>query len=643
MCGISGFLVYDGFTANSEALAKKFAKSLAHRGNEEYGLFKDDYAFLSNSRLSIIDLDGGTQPFVSNCGRFALVFNGEIYNYQELLTRVQECLPNFQSESDAEILVNYLAIGKLERAVQSLNGNFAIALYDIEAKDLYLIRDRTGQRPLHYTLTDRGFYFSSEVKSFMAVDEIDFRFDTREISNIVKYWSSSSGRTIWEGIHEVPRATIIKIEEDRKISRSMYWDLKSLLSRPKRKVEQKQYKDEFLKALNYRCISDVGFGIYLSGGLDSSAVCAGLKILGYSNLNSFSVSFEDKNLDESSFQESVASHFGLNHTSIHISQNDLTTHFQKSVWHCENVFFRTAPIPMLMLSQKVNELGIKVVLTGEGSDEFNYGYNVFKEQLLLDRWKQLSKEDRYKTLENLYPYILKDHPSKRKIMLSHIYGQYDNGKIINGHTLRLSKGNRAAKIFKTDERSFEEMKSYKGLENTVLFEVDTLLTGYLLSTQGDRVSLAHSVENRTPFLDPEFLNFVTQINPNQQFDLLDEKKLLKSAFKEELPKSILGRRKTPYRSADKDFVVSWINAYGEELLTTQIEKLSISESLDLNYIKQLIAKGLNPDILDESILNSLVALFSILELESIFIKRNLFGLSEEIIEWTKVLIPSNYK
>ena len=208
----------------------------------------------------------------------------------------------------------------------------------------------------------------------------------------------------------------------KKYSFYKYFDIGKCFEQPKTKTSIKTYKDNFLKALTYRCISDVEIGVYVSGGIDSSAVAAALAALGYKNMRSYSISFDNKEFDESKFQKLCAGHFNFNHTSISISEKELINNFKKTLWHTENIMFRTAPIPMFLLSQKVSEDGIKVVITGEGSDEFNYGYNIFKEHDLISNWEIISEEEKRKKNRpfiSLYIFA-KDKTKRSKFFSLHV-------------------------------------------------------------------------------------------------------------------------------------------------------------------------------------------------------------------------------
>ena len=623
MCGISGFINYWD-KDQSETLLNLMASSLGHRGDEEFGMFSSEKAFLSNSRLSIIDLEFGTQPFLSKCKNFACVFNGEIYNHKELQEELIGTQYSINSNSDSEVLVNYLAFKGVNEGVPKLNGNFAIAFYDLINEDLYLIRDRIGQRPLFYTIVNDTLFFSSEVKSFLNIPEFDFDFDWHQIKTSTVTWSTDQSGTIWNNISQVPFSSIFKWENKKKYSFYKYFDIGKCFEQQKVKTSIKSYKDNFFKALAYRCISDVEIGVYVSGGIDSSAVAAALSESGHKNMRSYSITFDNKEFDESRFQKLCADHFNFKHTSISISEKELINNFKNTLWHTENIMFRTAPIPMFLLSQRVSKDGIKVVITGEGADEFNYGYNVFKEHDLISNWRIISEEEKRKRIELLYPYIFAKDKSKRSKFLAYMYLQYSKGIFYNGHSSRLNKGKKALKIFITKKFDSSQIVDsyYKKMSDCIKFEHKTLLSGYLLSTQGDRVSLANSVENRTPFLDPNFINYLGTIDPNNQFNYSSEKILLRDSFKESLPKELVERPKNPYRSVDSDFLKGWINKNGINNVLSDLNNSVFNDEISLDYLTNLLRKLDKNKLEDESSLNALMIIFSLIELKKIFIDKS---------------------
>lgn len=568
MCGIAGILNPPSQPSPDRATLTRMITRLHHRGPDGTGFFIEGPVGLAHARLSIIDLASGDQPIHNETKDIWVVFNGEIFNYLELRTALEAQGHRFYTRSDTEVIVHlYEQYG--DDFVQHLNGQFAIALWDQRRQRLLLTRDRVGIRPLFYTESAGQLIFASEVKSIFAVPSVSRRIDRRAVAEICTYWSPLAPRSAFENIQSLPPGHTMVVEGGKKkITR--YWDWQF----PARAVVAKseaEYAEELrallIDAVRLQLRADVPVGAYLSGGLDSSIITSLIRNFTDTPLRTFSLTFEDDEFDESAYQRELVGYLGTEHTSIRCTRADIAAAFPRTVFHVETPIVRTGPAPLMLLSGHVRDANYKVVLTGEGADEVFGGYDIFKEAKIRRFWaRQPASTWRGRILEKLYPY-LKNSPTKSRAFTEAFFqeGMEHVDAPYFAHTPRWSTTQRIAQFFSDDMRAeIGAWDAYEAFDATVpdpirhalpmgrdqYTEAHTLMTGYLLSSQGDRVAMANSVEGRVPFLDHRVIEFANQLPPQHKIRGLNEKYLLKKSMQGLLPETVRGRTKQPYRAPD---------------------------------------------------------------------------------------------
>lgn len=577
MCGIVGTLNLTKDCPVDELLLRKMLGAIRHRGPDQFGTYVYRQGRrgvgLGNARLSIIDLGGGQQPISNEDGTVWIVFNGEIYNYRELRSTLEGLGHQMATDSDTEVIVHlYEQFGP--KCVTRLNGQFAFAIWDERAHTLFIARDRLGIRPLHYTIQDGSLIFASEIKALLADPRITAELDPATLDDIFTFWSPRSPRTAFKGIKTLPPGHTLLVTKDGQIGIEPYWQIEF----PEDKVPGPlnltlddatcELRRLLIDATQLRLRADVPVGAYLSGGLDSSAITAIINRYTGNRLETFSIAFADSEFDESSFQLEMAQHLGTRHHLIRCTHEDIGLAFPNVIWHTELPILRTSPVPLYLLSKLVHGHGFKVVLTGEGADEILAGYNIFKEDKIRRFWaRQPESEWRSSLLGQLYPYIGALTRSGGAY-LQRIFGQglTDLHAWDYSHAIRWRNTSRGKRFFSTDLKaslaemhaanlnvSFESMLPRKftrwsSLARAQYLEMTLFLAEYLLSAQGDRVAMAHSVEGRFPFLDHRVAEFCNQLPPRFKLKGLDEKYLLKRAMRDLLPNTILSRPKRPYRA-----------------------------------------------------------------------------------------------
>ncbi|HET7038000.1 MAG TPA: asparagine synthase (glutamine-hydrolyzing) [Thermomicrobiaceae bacterium] len=568
MCGIAGTLNLTGTTAGDGATLRRMLKLLEHRGPEVAGTVTSGPAALGHARLSIIDLAGGLQPIPNEDRTLWVIVNGEVFNYVELGEELRARGHRFQTASDSEVILHlYEECGPA--LLEQLNGQYAFALWDAPRGRLLLGRDRLGVRPLFYTVVDGTLLFASEIKALLADHRVPRRVDVQALDQLFTFWSMLPGRTMFEGIREVPAGHYLVVDAGaRSLTVSRYWCFQ-YGPQGEAAVDADACAAELrgllIDATRLRLRADVPVGAYLSGGLDSSAIAAIARRFTTNRLQTFSVAFADKTYDERGYQERMAASLGVDHHVVECTHRDIGEVFPEVIWHTETPVLRTAPAPMFLLSALVRRHGLKVVLTGEGADEFLAGYNIFKEALVRRFWsRQPESRLRPDLLRGIYDWVPGLQSSPQAFLEAFFrQGLLESNDPAYSHRLRWRNTTRLKRFFSPELRAAlsdydnqvelhqhlsPDLGSWDLLSRAQYLEVLTFLSPYLLSSQGDRVAMAHSVEGRFPFLDHRVVEFTTGIPARLRMRGLDEKWLLKRAVADLLPEEIRQRPKRPYRA-----------------------------------------------------------------------------------------------
>ena len=577
-----------------------------HRGPDQSGVYLDDCVALGNLRLSIIGLGDGIQPICNETGTLWIVYNGEAFNYIELKEDLVKKGHRFATGTDTEVLLHlYEEYGT--RCLGMINGQFALAIWDARKKELFLARDRVGIRPLYYARCAGRLLFGSEIKAIMALDG-PRQLDLEALSQVFTFWTTLPGRTVFQGIEELPPGHFMRITEGRTDPKP-YWSIPfgSSGDAPRSFGEAAEELRELLSdAVRLRLRADVPVGAYLSGGLDSSIIAMLISRHAESHLKTFSLGFQSAPFDESSFQKEMIRYLGADNRQVSISNGQIRESFPDTVWHCERPVLRTAPVPMFLLSGLVRSEGYKVVLSGEGADEILGGYNIYKEAKIRDYWaREPGSRRRPLLLERLYPYVFQN-PSRGRSYLQDFFAVRPHGPQYPcfSHEVRWENSRRNL-AFLSDERR-AELAGYDPMRELArwlpedfprrdlmsraqLLEMEIFLANFLLSSQGDRVGMAHSVEMRHPFLDFRVVEFSLRLPSSWKIRGLREKYLLKHAFRGLIPESITARAKQPYRAPIRElFFPGAPLDYADDLLSE--ERLRESGYFNPQKVSRLYAK-----------------------------------------------------
>lgn len=607
MCGIAGILNLSGVSPPTQQQITDMISPLRHRGPDESGTYRDEGIALGHLRLSIIGIDGGIQPICNENGTLWIIYNGEAFNYIELKEDLLKKGHRFTTATDTEVLLHlYEEYGS--DCLKKINGQFSLAIWDSAKKELFLARDRVGIRPLYYTHSEGRLVFASEIKAILPVTGTR-ELDLEALAQVFTFWTTLAGRTSFKDILELPPGHYMLVKDGRTCPEP-YWRIPfhhhpAQESRSLTETAE-ELRELLVDAVRLRLRADVPVGAYLSGGLDSSIIATLISRNFNTRLKTFSMGFQESRFDETPYQDELISFLGTEHRKVMIGTEQIRKFFPETIWHCEKPLLRTSPVPMYILANLVRTEGFKVVLSGEGADEILGGYNIFKEAKVRDYWgRQPGSTRRPLLLEKLYPYIFNNPSRGRKFLHGFFSVKPDEvGGPFFSHQVRWNNSRKNLTFFADETRA--AMAAYNPLEEMArnlppdfydrdlvtraqVLEMEIFLANYLLSSQGDRVSMAHSVESRHPFLDYRVIDFSFSIPSKWKIRGLNEKYILKQAFRGMLPERIVQRDKQPYRAPIRELFTSTAEGdYVDEMLSES--NLKQSGYFNPAKVRRLFAK-----------------------------------------------------
>ena len=640
MCGIAGIVNFKS-REDSPPLLRRMLGIIRHRGPDAFGIYTDETAGLASTRLSIIDLNTGDQPIHNEDKSVWVVLNGEIFNYPELRASLEVRGHRFYTKSDTEVLVHlYEEAGP--RMLEELNGQFGLAIWDVKKQSLLLARDRMGIRPLFYHLDKGRLLFASEIKALFVHPDIPRKMNLQALGDIFTCWAPLGSETPFEGVFQIPPGHYAVYSKEG-MECKPYWNLDFQETDPwERPVSDwaEELSDLLLDATRIRLRADVPVGAYLSGGLDSTLITTMVKRNFNNELCTFSVGFSDDRFDEARFQQRAVDSLQTNHRSIHCTEDDIGAVFRDVIWHAETPLLRTGPAPLFMLSGLVRNEDFKVVLTGEGADELFAGYNIFKEDKVRRFWARMPDSTlRPRLLERLYPYVFSQGNGKAgaflqgffKKSLSHVDSP------AYSHLLRWENTSRLKSFFRPElqqgmggmddfvERFTtalpQRSKEWGNISKAQYTEIAIFLTNYLLSSQGDRMAMGHSVEGRFPYLDHRVVEFAARVPARYRMNGLTEKFLLKQVATNLIPPELIERPKQPYRAPISNcFLGPTAPDYADDLLSEKAIKAK--GYFDAKKVSRLLEKSRKQegDLLSERENMAVVGILSTQLIDELFLR-----------------------
>jgi asparagine synthase (glutamine-hydrolysing) len=609
---------------------------LHHRGPDALTGVIGGGVALGHARLSIVDLAGGNQPMSDPSTGLTVVFNGEIFNYVELREQLRPTY-DFVTTSDTEVILAAFLRWGID-CVREFNGQFAFALHDPRDGSVWFARDRFGKRPLHYAWVDGGLAFASEAKALFASGKVTAELDPVSLWETLHLWAPIEGRSMFRGVQTLPAGSVAHLPRGGGLHVERYWDVDLADELVDHGMTDAAALDELGEllgdAVRLRLRADVPVAAYLSGGLDSTLLCALAQEQLGGTLQTFSLAFAQERYDERAFQEQVAAALHTAHRSVLMEDHDIGALLPEVVRHAEAVLLRSAPAPMYKLSGLVRSSGTKVVLTGEGADEMFGGYDLFKETLVRQFWaRQPDSTWRPALFQRLYPYLQVSKQGQRLVQEFYGLGIGEPRAWDFSHRIRWTNSGRIGR-FLADDVLAEVRRhdpadhllatlpaastTWRPLARAQYLEVRTLLSQYLLSSQGDRMLMANSVEGRFPFLDHRIAAFSARLPDRLKLRGLTEKVLLKRFGVGRVPAEVIARDKFPYRAPIAEALVGpGAPAWSGELLgRAAVERVGLFDGSKVERLVAKLGRGGQPSEADNM---ALMAIASTQLLDHLFV------------------------
>ena len=602
MCGITGVVYHDAHRSADVAQIRRMCNTLVHRGPDDEGFYVEGNAGLGMRRLSIIDLVTGHQPISNEDGSVWIVFNGEIYNFPELRRELEQKGHEFSTDTDTETIVHaYEEYG--EACVQKLNGMFAFAIWDRRNHKLLLARDRLGIKPLYYFANDRCLVFGSELKAILECGEVPRDLNRQALDIFLAFEYVPAPMSMFNGINKLPAGHILVLQDGR-VSVKEYWDVRrDPVEGSEEELGESLY--ELLKdAVRIRLMSDVPLGAFLSGGVDSSTIVCMMSEIMDRPVQTFSIGFDDPSYNELDYARAVAQHFGTDHHELVISP-DIVGLVDTLVGHLDEPMADVSIFPTYLVSKLARE-SVTVVLSGDGGDELFAGYDWYVADRIERYYRWLPGPIR----RGLIPSIIsRVPPSARKKGLVNKVKRFVEGSalpsglqhyrwntfltderrdLIYSDELRASNGHlKTDSWFRTYLDAFDDTDP---LWQQQYADIKTYLVDDILA-KVDRMSMANSLEARTPFLDHRVVEFAAGLPSNLKLRGLSTKYLLKQSMASRLPRQVITRGKEGFSIPMKNWLRQELSPMMEEVLSA--ERIRCAGLFNPQYVQTLKSEHLS--------------------------------------------------
>lgn len=608
MCGITGFISHNSMRNDfMSAVINKMTDSLNHRGPDGSGIWIDDArgVALGHRRLSIIDLsEHGKQPMMSDCGRYILVYNGEIYNYDEIKKELDESESiNWQSNSDTEVVLNAVKIWGLEKAINKFIGMFAFALWDKNESCLYLVRDRLGIKPLYWTCMNNNFVFASELKAFTLYPDLKLDLDLNSLASYMRHNYIPESQTIYKDVNKLLPGSYLVYKKNHEPNYKKYWDLKNFtgINHKLKDISNEELilaeTERLLSdAVNKRMIADVSLGTFLSGGIDSSTVVALMQKNSMSSVKTFSIGFNEASFNEAQYAKDIAAHLGTEHTEFYISDKDAMDVIPLLADIYDEPFSDSSQIPTFLVSKLTRE-HVTVALSGDGGDEVFAGYNrYFFANNISKKLKLMTGPGRY-LLKNIIENVSISSWDKLFELMPKKYSVPQAGDKLYKLASAISKNE--LDVYKHLVSHWDEIDSlvpgatcYDGIFSTdyssqlkngfveamQYIDTKTYLPDDIL-TKVDRASMAVSLEVRVPLLDHRLIEYAWSLPLSMKMKNGKSKWLLRQILNKYVPESLVDRPKMGFGIPIGQWLSGPLRDWAESLL----DEKKIREQGVLNY------------------------------------------------------------
>jgi len=554
MCGICGFNWKD------ERLVGEMTDEITHRGPDQHGVYVNDHVSLGHRRLSIIDLsDHGRQPMTNEDGSVQLVFNGEIYNFRELRESLEQRGHRFASDADSEVIIHAYEEYGVD-AVHKLRGMFAFALWDSRDRSLLLVRDRIGIKPLYYHHRDGKLTFASEIKAILKDPSVPRELNRQALYDYIGFEFVPAPETLFQNIHKIPAGHYLRMNGDGRVELKQYWDLSLHPMGPALSYEDAVERERELLdyAVKSHLVSDVPLGVFLSGGLDSSAIVAMMRRHISGPLRTFTIGYKDKTFSELDYAQQVAEQFETEHHVLMIEEMTAET-VEKALWHLDEPMTDLSAVPLMLVCEQAKK-HITVCLSGEGGDESFAGYDRFKASRMNQAFRLIPGPLRRGVVGKLIG-MLPDQPQKKGAI--NMLKRFVEGANLppEGAHLRwqyFTNARQDEQLFAAGFRDAVEMDGFRHIRRyaeqcdatdrvnrEVYLDMRFMMTDSVLM-KVDKMSMASSLEVRVPLLDHVLVEFIASLPGDWKLKGLRTKHVFRSALEGILPDNIVNRGKQGY-------------------------------------------------------------------------------------------------
>lgn len=591
MCGISGFV-----GRFDQDLLSRMSGVMAHRGPDDAGIYFKENTGLAHRRLSIIDLAGGHQPISNEDDTVWIIFNGEVYNFMSLRKKYLNT-HKFKTRSDTEVILHmYEEFG--EGLVNYLRGMFAFAIWDENKQKLLVVRDRFGIKPLYYAETEKGLLFASEMKAILETGAVDREVDKQALNSYLTFRYVPGSRTMIAGIKKLEPGHLCTFQEN-KLTISQYWDLDFNKEENRSEAYYADKLTDLLKeSIDIRLISEVPLGAYLSGGLDSSFMIGLMSQLVDQPVKTFTAGFQGGWHDESPYAAIIAEKFKTDHHPLK-TDADAVAILEKVIWHLDEPLADAATIPTYLLSQLTRKY-VTVVLSGEGSDELLAGYDKYKMMLYRQNMAPFLFTPLFSALGHLFSANIKfqrgfeflgskENLAQTFLGMSAVFTTAEKKRLLGPELRELNGYEDEAAILATKCLDPEE-KGGDLLDRLMYLDVKTWLPNDVL-LKNDKMTMAHSLEARVPFLDHKFAEFLMTIPSRLKLKRFSEKHILRRAMQGLVPNEIIKRKKHGFTVPIAEWMQNGLKGYVAELINEK--SISKSGHWDYAYLKNLMRQDLN--------------------------------------------------
>jgi len=600
MCGIAGFVSVEQSSCGRDVLVRMM-DAIQHRGPDESGVFHDDRVFLGHRRLSIVDLASGQQPMPNEDRSVWITYNGEIFNHSDLRPELEEAGHRYRSHCDTEtILHSYEQFGPA--ALDRFRGMFSFAIWDQNSKRLFCARDRLGKKPFYYYWNGKLLAFASEIKALLQHPAISPAFDDSLLPEFLAFGYISDERTLFSGIRKLMPGHYLTLDlsgQTPSLQVRRYWDVPAAPPEPSRSDESwiRECRDRLEETVRMRLMSDVPLGMFLSGGLDSSAIAAVMRRMVSGPIQTFSVGYSEAQYSELGYAAQVAQAIGTDHHEVRMSRQDFFDNLPRLIWHEDEPIAWPSSVSLYFVSRLAAQR-VKVVLTGEGSDELFAGYERY-------RWNAINMQAAsvYKFVPGFLRRSLRNFlaatpllpAAPRRKLLHSFLGRdltleslyLDN--FYSGFSLaersRLLR-NPAATAYRSYRSYWDDRAGRPILDRMLYSDQKTYLVELLMKQ--DQMSMACSIESRVPLLDHEFVEFAMRVPARMKIRGSEQKYILKKAVEDLLPHEIVYRKKMGFPTP----IRAWLqDAEAAPLLAgLSSPKSFLAAYLDTNEIARLTAR-----------------------------------------------------